>query len=330
MNTVERALESDVKSPNIYEQVSSIDRQTKGVGALELEGKEIRINGTLIRTAFLDGEGYQFLQDPEATLEILRKSSTRIDLVTFIQRVSDKAPKYNYPMEWDNLAVLPISTFDHWMTRQIDFKVRNKVRKASKNGVVVREVAFDDALIRGISAIYNESPIRQGRRFPHYCKDLQALRAMKATFLDRSIFIGAFFEDSLIGFVKLVTDENRTQAGLMHILSMLGHRDKAATNALMAQAVRSCADRGISHLWYANFSYGKKQSDSLADFKRYNGFEKIELPRYYVPLTVAGRAALRLGLHHSIADRIPEPVSAIYRRVRKFWYARAFPGMEGA
>ena len=28
---------------------------------------------------------------------------------------------------------------------------------------------------------------------------------MNATFLDRSIFIGAFFEGSLIGFVKLVT-----------------------------------------------------------------------------------------------------------------------------
>lgn len=296
----------------------------------EICGKEIRTDGRLIRIAFLDGEGYQSLEDAEAALVALRKSEARIDLFTFIQKLSDTLPKYSYPMEWDNMAVLPISTFDDWMTHKIDFKVRNKIRKSAKNGVVVREVPFDDALIQGISGIYNESPIRQGRRFWHYRKDLDTLRRMKATFLDRSVFIGAFFEGNLIGFVKLVTNEDRSQAGLMHILSMIQHRDKAPTNALIAQAVRSCAERGIPYLWYANFSYGKKQRDYLADFKRHNGFQRIEVPRYYVPLTVAGRVALRLGLHHSIADWIPEPVAATYRRIRSLWYAKRFPGLQNA
>jgi len=53
-----------------------------------------------------------------------------------------------------------------------------------------------------------------------------------------------------------------------------------------------------------DFSYGKKQRDSLADFKRHNGFQKVDLPRYYVPLTAAGRIALRLGLQHGISERI--------------------------
>jgi len=153
---------------------------------------------------------------------------------------------------------------------------------------------------------------------------------MNATFLDRSIFIGAFFDGTLIGFVKLVTNEDSSQAGLMQIVSMIQHRDKAPTNALIAQAVRSCADRKIPHLWYANFSYGKKQTDSLAEFKRHNGFQKVELPRYYVPLTVAGRVALRLGLHHKANDWIPEPVAATYRRIRSSWYAKKFPGLENA
>ena len=56
------------------------------------------------------------------------------------------------------MAALPITTFDDWMAHQIGPKVRNMVRKATKNGVVVREVPFDDALIRGIQEIYNESP----------------------------------------------------------------------------------------------------------------------------------------------------------------------------
>lgn len=298
---------------------------------MQICGKEALIEGKLIRIARLDAEGYQFLEDPEAALGVLQNSGTRIDLFTFIQKLSDSSPKYSHPMEWDNMAAVRVSTFDEWMKHQIDFKVRNKVRKAAKSGVVVREVPFDDALVRGICAIYNESPVRQGKRFWHYGKDIEAVRRNnEGTFLDRSTFIGAFFEGNLIGFVKLVANEDRSQAGLMQIVSMIQHRDKAPTNALIAQAVRSCAERGIPHLWYANFSYGKKQRDSLADFKRHNGFRKIELPRYYIPLTVAGRIALRLGLHHSAAGWIPEPLAATYRKVRSVWYARKFTGFENA
>ena len=297
---------------------------------MEVFGKEIRIRGKLIRIAFLDAEGYRFLEDPEVALEYLRSCRSRIDLFTFIQKLSDTSPKFHHPMEWDNMAALRVSSFDDWMKHQIDFKARNKVRKAEKNGVVVREVPLDDTLVRGITAIYNECPIRQGKRFWHYGKDFEAVRQMNGTFLDQSIFIGAFFQDNLIGFVKLVSDENRDQAGLMQIVSMIQHRDKAATNALIAQSVRSCADRGISHLWYANFSYGKKQPDSLADFKRHNGFQKVDLPRYYIPLTVAGRITLRLGLHNSTAEWIPEPLAARFRKIRSLWYAKKFPGFENA
>jgi hypothetical protein len=297
---------------------------------LEIYGKETRIKGKLIRIAYLDGEGYQFLNDPAAGMHALRQCGARVDIFTFIQKISDTEPKFKFPMEWDNMAAVRVSTFDQWMARQIDFKTRNKVRKSAKSGVVVREVPFDNALIRGISAIYNESPIRQGRRFPHYGKDLETLREMKATFFDRAIFVGAFLGDDLIGFAKLVANEDWSQAGLMHILSMIRHRDKAPTNALIAQAVRSCAERKVSFLWYANFSYGKKERDSLADFKRHNGFEKIDIPRYYVPLTPLGRLALRCGLHHSLRERIPQPLASTYRRVRNLWYAKRFPGLEGA
>jgi hypothetical protein len=116
----------------------------------------------------------------------------------------------------------------------------------------------------------------------------------------------------------------------MQIVSMIRHQDKAPTNALIAQAVRSCAERGISYLWYANMSYGNKQADGLADFKRHNGFQKIELPRYFVPLTFAGQTTLRLGLHRGITDWIPESVAAKYRRIRKRWYARKISRRENA
>ena len=108
----------------------------------------------------------------------------------------------------------------------------------------------------------------------------------------------------------------------MQIVSMIQHRDKAPTNALIAQAVRSCAERGIPYLVYAKFTYGDKQRDSLSDFKQYNGFQRIEVPRYYIPLTRTGWVALRLGLHHRLADHIPEPVLIQLRKLRSLWHRR--------
>ena len=190
--------------------------------------------------------------------------------------------------------------------------------------MVIREVPFDDALLHGIWKIYNECPVRQGRPFSHYGKNLETVRREEATYLDSSVFITAFLGDEIIGFIKMVSDETRSQAGLMNIVSMIQHRDKAPTNALVAQAVRSCADRGISHLVYANFAYGKKQPDSVADFKERNGFLQINVPRYFVPLTAIGRAALRLRLHHPLVDLVPEPLVAKLRGYRNAWYGRKF------
>jgi hypothetical protein len=297
---------------------------------MDICGKDGMIEGGLVRIARLDAEGFDFVEDPEAALSAVRKSRSRADLFTFTQRLSNTTPQYSYPMEWDNMAALRVTTFDDWMTNQLDFKARNKVRKAGKNGVVVREVSFNDELIREISAIYNECPIRQGKPFWHYGKDLEAVRRVNETFLDRSVFIGASCEGRMIGFVKLVMDEEGSQAGLMQIVSMVGQRDKAPNNSLIAQAVRSCADRKISHLWYAKFSYGKKQRDSLADFKANNGFTKVDVPRYYIPLTVAGRVALRFGLHRTAADWVPEPVAATYRKLRNSWYETRHRGFESA
>ena len=292
-------------------------------------GRDIKVQGRLIRIGRLDADKYQFLDDPEPLLAGLRKCGARIDLFTFLQGLPESAPKYAYPMEWDNLAILPVSTFDNWWKNQIRSDPRNRARQAEKKGVTVREARFDDALVHGIWEVYNESPIRQGAPFLHFGKDIETVRKISATFLDSSIFIGAYLGDKLIGFVKLVTDEARTQANLMHIVSMIGQKDKAPTNALIAQAVRSCAERRIPYLVYQNFSYGKKQGDTLSRFKEINGFQRVNLPRYYVPLTRSGWAAFRLGLHHRFAEHFPEPILEKVRQLRSAWYNRKFRTVAG-
>ena len=285
-------------------------------------GKELRIDGRIIRTARLAADRYEFLDDPEAALDAMRTAPGRIDLFTFIETLTHPSPRHPYPFEWDNVAALRVSTYDHWLTKQVDRKVRNMVKKAAKSGVDVREMPVDDDLFVGISRIYDESPIRQGRPFWHFGKDLETVRRENGTFLDRSVFIGAFHGNELIGFAKLVSDEHGGQAGLMQILSMIRHRDKAPTNALIAYAVRACAERHIEYLVYANFAYGNKRHDSLSDFKLHNGFQRVDVPRYHVALTRAGRIALRLGLHRPLSDRIPEWVVVKLRKVRSAWTAR--------
>jgi hypothetical protein len=291
---------------------------------MKIGGKEIRVSGRIVRIARLDGDKYEFPGDPEALLTELRSCGTRIDLFTFLQKIPETAPKYSYPMELDNLAVLPVSTFDYWWNKQIRSYPRNRARQAEKKGVVLHEVPLGEALIEGICEIYNETPIRQGRRFPHYGMTREHARKYASTFPDRSIFLGAFLDNKLIGFAKLVTDVNRTQACLVHILSMAQHKDKAPTNALIAHAVRICANRGISYLVYENFTYGKKEGDSLSHFKEVNGFTRMDLPRYYVPLTPIGRVAIKFGLHHKFVHYIPESIASVLRELRKHWYSHRF------
>jgi hypothetical protein len=295
---------------------------------MQVAGYDVVVSGRLLSVARLALERYESLDDPGAALTALAGSGTRIDLFTFMQKVPDTAPKFHrlaHRMEWDNVAALEVSTFDHWWEEQIDFRARNHVRVAEKKGICVREVPFDDALVRGISAVYDESPVRQGRRYRHHHKDLETVRRENATFVDRSIFLGAFLEERLVGFAKLVCDRERSQAGFMQIVSMIRHRDKAPSNALVAAAVRSCAERGIGYLVYAGFAYGTKERDGLADFKRHNGFRRVDLPRYYVPLTSLGRAALAAGLHRPLLERVPDRLLAPLRRARGRWYERRLP-----
>src|ERR1051326_8022942 len=260
---------------------------------VSVSGRDIRVEGRLIRIARLEREKYEALADPEPVLERVRRSSTRIDLFTFAQGLPETQPKYAYFMEWDNLAVLPVSTFDEWYRKQIRFAPRGRLRQAEKKGVTVREVAFDDDLVKGIWEIYNECPICQGKRSRHFGSDLQTLHRKEATFLDRSVFVGAFLGDQMIGFLKLVIDEHRKEARLIEFMAMVRHRDKCHANAMIAQAVRSCAEREIRLLIYEKFAYGKKAADGLSQFKEVNGFRRVDVPRYYVPLTPLGSVALR-------------------------------------
>jgi hypothetical protein len=285
--------------------------------------RSIEISGGLIKTARLADEWFEDVEDPNALIEDLRRSGTRADLFTFWQRVPDLAPRYDYTMEWDTIAVLPVSTYDHWWKSQINNKTRNLVVKAGKKGVVVRETAFDDQFVEGITAIFNETPVRQERPFLHYGKSVEIVRSEFSRYLFRETLLGAYLDDELIGFVMLA--DGGSFGALTQIISLLRHRDKSPTNALVAKAVEVCAARQLPRLIYALWPNGP-----LREFKRHNGFAPVNLPRYYVPLTATGYLAVRLKLYRNPVEYLPENTARYLRGLRSKFYARRFGGVGGA
>jgi len=282
-----------------------------------VNGQDVRVSGRLYKIARLDAEVYRYMPKPEDVIETLRRLKSGADVFTFTQRLSDPEPVFDYYFEKANYAVIEVSSYEQWWNKQIGFKARNKARQAEKKGVEIRRFTLDTASVEAIHAVYQETPIRQGRKFPHYGKSVEQVQRDLSTYPEDSLFIGAFFEGVMIGVVRLVLDDRREQAGLMTIVSMIAHRDKAPTNALVAKAVEVCAEIGVKRLFYSSYAYGNLSRDSLTDFKERNGFLRVEVPRYYVPLNLWGKIGLRLGMHHRLIDRIPESYSKKLREWRR-------------
>ena len=283
-------------------------------GKLIVGGKEIEISGRWLKTARLVHEWYEDVDDPLALAAELKHSNPHADLFTFWQRLPNTEPQHRYHLERDSIAALPVSTYQNWYKNQINNKTRNLVVKAQKKGVQVRPASFDDDFVRGMTAIFNETPIRQERTFLHYGKDVETVRAQFSRYLFREELFGAYADDELIGFIFLANAGHYLYLG--QIISLIRQRDKSPTNALMAKAVEVCAEKGIQYLVYALWPRGP-----LREFKRHNGFECVDLPRYYVPLTAKGRAALKLRLHQNPADWLPENALPVLKDLRARFYS---------
>ena len=275
------------------------------------------IEGKALRVAKLDPwfqqEWFEDIENPEMLIDALQKSRDCPDILTFWQRLPDTEPRYPYQMERDSIAALPIKSYAFWLEKQIDRKVRNKVRKAQKNGIVVKPATFDDQFVRGMTSIFNETPIRQGRQYLHYGKDFETIKREFSRFLFREEIFGAYLGEELVGFIMLA--DAGKYASLGQIISKIAYRDLAPTNALLAKAVERCAEKGVPYLVYALWL-----EDSLGDFKRSNGFKKFDLPRYFVPLTSKGKLALKLGLHRSWKAALPNRLKRPLKKLRKFWH----------
>lgn len=300
------------------------------VPSLELDARTVISTKRWLKIAAIQDEELfegETVTSPASFVLRLKETGLKADIFTFAQKLPDVIPKYTYHLEWDNLAVIPITTFSDWWEKRVESSVRRAVRKAAKAGVVVKVEDFNDAFVEGIVNINNETPVRQGRSFWHYQKSFDAVKRENSTYAKRNVFLGAYDQDELVGFIRM-TNAGKV-ANILQLLTMVKHFDKRLANALIAKAVEVCEQKGITHLTYCNYTYNDPNS-SLTEFKRRNGFEKVLLPRYYIPLTLRGTLALKCGLHRGLAQRIPKPLLTRLLKMRSVWYSRRLKSVEAA
>jgi hypothetical protein len=316
----ERALTVPASRPAERTEIS-VRGQWVPVPTLYAQGQRIVVTGTWLKVASIHDEDWleREFTDPEVCLATLRSLPPQIrpDLFTFAQKVPATVPRYNLPVEWDSIAVASFDSFEHWWN-QLPRETRKNVRRAQKRGVVIGIQPFNDDLVRDITSIQNECPIRQGRPYQHYGKTFDQVQRDHGSFLDRCDFITARFQNEMIGFLKLVYLGDI--ASILQLNSMVAHYDKRPANALLAKAVELCAARGISHLIYGKFNYGNKDESGLQEFKSRNAFRGLPMPRYYVPLTTWGNVCVKARLYRDLHQILPGPVIKTIVALRAKWY----------
>jgi hypothetical protein len=302
------------QSLQIFAKDTLIKGQPGQIECVDILGQTFTITRGPLTVVSLEDEWYDDLRDPETVIAALREQrDVSADVLTFWQRLPDIMPKFSYHQEWDEIAVLPSKSYADWWNNHIKSRVRSQIRKAEKEGVVVKECPYDDDFVRGMTAIFNEAAVRQGRRFWHYGKDFDTVKHQFARYIHREHMIGAYYRDEMIGLIML---GNAGTFGLTgQIISSIKHRDKATNNALVAKAVEVCERLGLEHLVYLFWS-----EDSLSEFKRRCGFEKTRVPRYYVPLNAKGKMGLKLGAQRGWKAMLPRGLKSSLKRLRSSWY----------
>jgi hypothetical protein len=294
------------------------------VPGVQIADKRLVIQGRFLKVARLSDEWYDGLDDPEKIVSSLRECAPVPDLFTFWQRLPDTHPNYSYCHELEVLSAIPLKDFRHWWEKQISSDTRKKAKRPEKRGVEIKVVPLDDAFVNGVMGIFNETPVRRGKRFWHYGKDFATIKNGLSRDLDRSRFIAAYDAGNLVGFVKLVYAEGRfANPGL--IVSKLEARKKYVNNALIAKSVEMCCQDGIPFLTYTKWRRGTQ-----AEFLARNGFQKVTVPRYWVPLTPKGKIAIKLKLYRDVRSYIPDRLLAGLLELRSSFYSRWYNGYRKA
>ena len=275
----------------------------------------------LSRTASLREEVGDKIRDPTIFVSAAKRSRVPADLLTFTEHVSDATPRFDYHMEWDNLAVLRVRTYEYWIEQQVRRSVPRTVRKAQNAGIDVSVRPYSRDVARKLLEIFNETPVRRGRRYPYFGMGIEEIEAGWSPDAEQSVFLIAECDGEAVGFIKLLL--TGTVASISGSVTKLAFRQSAPMNALIAKSVEVSAERSIQYLVYGRFEYAGQSDSGLTEFKEHNGFERVDIPRYYVPLSLRGRIILSMGLHHSLSTYLPRALALQLKRLREWTLMKA-------
>lgn len=307
----------------ITQTTSRIRGQDTVLPAIELHGRTILVAGKWLKIATVKDETFvngEVLPDPVGAVNRLREWKGRPDIFIFPQKFADPEPHFPYYCERHNFAVIPITTYDDWLKNRIRKDVKENIRRAKREGVEARVVPFDDTFVAAVKRLFDETPYRQGRRFWHFNKSFEQVKDIVGTYCERAEYIGAFLGDEMVGFIKMVYVDNFAKT--MHVISGDKYHSKRPTNALLAKAVEVCAAKGIAYFVYGEYRFSGKKTSSLTEFKRHNGFEEREYPRYFVPLTLKGQLAVRLRLYRDPKTFLPFGLTQWLLKLRASYYQK--------
>lgn len=286
------------------------------IRCLEASGHTLSVSGVFPRVVSVEDTWYEEIRNPHELMVGLKTSvGLEADLLEFWNPMPESGPIHDLPFEREEIAVLPITSYDDWWNHRIKSRTRNLIRKAEKQGLVVRETGFDDEFVQGMASVFNEEPVRQGRRFWHYGKNPETIRSQFSRFVHRETMIGAYVDGEMVGFIMLGNAGRCAHLG--QILSKVRERERNPNNALMAKAVEICARIGHEYL-----VYGFWGDTTLAEFKRRCGFEPVSVPHYFVPLSAQGRWAVRIGLHRGWKNLLPSGMQHRLRQLRARYHER--------
>ena len=140
--------------------------KTLYVPSTDICGRTVVVTGKWIRTAQIKDEDVVegvIVEAPDSFIIKLKESNLKADVFTFAQRPTDVTPKFDYHSEWDNWAAMPTTCFKDWW-ENLPQESRKNVRRATKRGVVVKVIPFDDDLVKGVHRIYNGRLLRDHRQ----------------------------------------------------------------------------------------------------------------------------------------------------------------------
>src|SRR5258708_35201038 len=110
----------------VFAKETLVRGQPAQIRCFEIEGQTYSFSKGPLTVISLEDEWYEDVKNPALVVEALSsRAEIKADLFTFWQRLPDVEPKYQYHMEWESIAALPITTVDYWFNKQISGRTRS-------------------------------------------------------------------------------------------------------------------------------------------------------------------------------------------------------------